>query len=847
MFFVNVGCEEAVRLGNGDAKDTDEWKIPVPVDLKLTTVFRGTLVVVNGIAVCPDLITHCFTGHFAVVPSVSAQDQPWFSSGRGLDDDAVVEIQDIVSAMKAIKLVLNAIETAVKASKEQDLLSFVLPALKIAEAIGRGIDRSMLVGLFKLSDYTAALTGVWGKENEKQNPVNLARVYCVQSSLLLKGGNFVDAGLVGEKAILSRNESFRSFEVRALALLAKSPVSHSDLNEARFLLTYALELLQRGSKSEEENQDDSRQQRLEKSLKKVEKMLMKEKHLSSEDVVNQQVFFVKSGILIWWKNSQGSPSKRFSPVLSTEKEEIFDRVYSFLVQFQDFINSFETDLCTIDISPQEFPLFLAGWVIIAGCGIICSRSQAKFDAAGVFSLISTSQRSSLLSHTTFEEIEKLHDFLSLKVAEQGSALFKGRYPSTPHLPFSPEVFDDDSQLSEFDASSFLGCPVVITEKLDGGNCCIHQGKVYARTHKNEATHESFSPIKSIFEGLWHEIKENGDLWNCRIFGENMTGIHSIEYDRLTSYFFLFSIRYPNGKWASWDEVERVSALLNVPHAPILFKGEFGSLKEIRSFMEERASQPSSMSSHHEPEGFVIRLQQEFCDDTFERSMAKFVRKGHVQTDDSWKRTWKKAKLYEQPEEKSNANPLGKTVKKNASKSSAGRGGLKTPKLMIMVGLPCSGKSTYSKLLADSNSSRWERVSIDEIKFKGKKSDAEDLVGRITLRQGNKCCIVDSCNVSQDERRKWLEIAMFPDRAVAVFFNIPAEECKARALSRENHPTEDLFKDQFKGGRIIDTFAKKLVPPSKDEGFSEVYQISNLEDFNRVLTSFGGPSFESKEE
>jgi len=39
-----------------------------------------------------------------------------------------------------------------------------------------------------------------------------------------------------------------------------------------------------------------------------------------------------------------------------------------------------------------------------------------------------------------------------------------------------------------------------------------------------------------------------------LFGENMVGIHSIEYDNLQSYFYLFSIYRIGVGWLSWDEV-----------------------------------------------------------------------------------------------------------------------------------------------------------------------------------------------------------------------------------------------------------------------------------------------------
>jgi hypothetical protein len=58
-----------------------------------------------------------------------------------------------------------------------------------------------------------------------------------------------------------------------------------------------------------------------------------------------------------------------------------------------------------------------------------------------------------------------------------SSITSDRYPSTPHLPFSPQVNEDDIRIDASQSSVFVGAPIVITEKLDGGNCCICDGKV----------------------------------------------------------------------------------------------------------------------------------------------------------------------------------------------------------------------------------------------------------------------------------------------------------------------------------------------------------------------------------
>ena len=63
-----------------------------------------------------------------------------------------------------------------------------------------------------------------------------------------------------------------------------------------------------------------------------------------------------------------------------------------------------------------------------------------------------------------------------------------KYPSIPHLSFSPEIHREDKALSEKETARLLSNPIIVTEKLDGGNCCLHNGKVYARTHSAEAKH-----------------------------------------------------------------------------------------------------------------------------------------------------------------------------------------------------------------------------------------------------------------------------------------------------------------------------------------------------------------------
>ena len=55
--------------------------------------------------------------------------------------------------------------------------------------------------------------------------------------------------------------------------------------------------------------------------------------------------------------------------------------------------------------------------------------------------------------------------------------------------------------------------------------------------------------------------------NLQIFGENMFGVHSIEYDRLDSYFYIFGVLEDGSTWLSWDKVVEISDMLGIPTVP----------------------------------------------------------------------------------------------------------------------------------------------------------------------------------------------------------------------------------------------------------------------------------------
>jgi protein-tyrosine phosphatase/predicted kinase/tetratricopeptide (TPR) repeat protein len=224
------------------------------------------------------------------------------------------------------------------------------------------------------------------------------------------------------------------------------------------------------------------------------------------------------------------------------------------------------------------------------------------------------------------------------IQQNETAAPKENYPKTPHVPFSPGVNDDDVYVS--DVTALIAEEVVVTEKLDGGNCCIKEGAVYARTHSQPTKKEHFSPVKELATRL---SNSGVNLEGVEIFGENMFAIHSIEYRNLASFFYAFAIRR-NGQWLSWDDTVSFCEELDIPTVPVLFRGHFKSQDQMKGCFETWAREPSAVGADVTPEGFVVRRVDSIPGSLFGDNVAKFVRANHIQTDENWGGRWRKARL-----------------------------------------------------------------------------------------------------------------------------------------------------------------------------------------------------------
>jgi hypothetical protein len=195
---------------------------------------------------------------------------------------------------------------------------------------------------------------------------------------------------------------------------------------------------------------------------------------------------------------------------------------------------------------------------------------------------------------------------------------KVKYPRTMHLDSSPGLQNDDRLIESLDG--LIGQEVIVTEKMDGENTTLYCDHLHARSLDSKH-HESRNWVKKFHGEIAHLIPEG---W--RICGENMYAMHSIFYDDLLSYFYGFSVWDNRNVALCIDDQNEFFNTLGIVSPSVMYRGIF-DLKILHSIADNL--------DPVKQEGFVVRVTAEIPFDDFGVKVAKWVRKGHVQTSEHW--------------------------------------------------------------------------------------------------------------------------------------------------------------------------------------------------------------------
>jgi len=196
-----------------------------------------------------------------------------------------------------------------------------------------------------------------------------------------------------------------------------------------------------------------------------------------------------------------------------------------------------------------------------------------------------------------------------------------KYPRTYHLNFSEGVQSDDKVIESLDCLE--NEEIVALLKYDGENTTGYSnGYSHARSIDSK-TNWTRDIVKKIFSVISHDIPEG-----YRLCCENLYAKHSIYYpdNYLEGYLYLLSIWDEKNECLSYDDTLEYAELFDLPTPKELYRGPF-DLKILKNLGR-------NLDTSIE-EGFVVRVTRKFHYDEFSKCVTKYVREGHVQTNEHW--------------------------------------------------------------------------------------------------------------------------------------------------------------------------------------------------------------------
>ncbi|KAH9736664.1 transcription factor bHLH140 [Citrus sinensis] len=157
-------------------------------------------------------------------------------------------------------------------------------------------------------------------------------------------------------------------------------------------------------------------------------------------------------------------------------------------------------------------------------------------------------------------------------------------------------------------------------------------------------------------------------------------------------------------------------------------------------------------------------------------------------------------------------------------------------LVIMVGAPGSGKSTFCEHVMRSSARPWARICQDTIN-KGKSgTKVQCLTSASSALKKGKSVFLDRCNLEREQRTDFVKLGGPEVDVHAVVLDLPAKLCISRSVKRIEH------EGNLQGGKaaaVVNRMLQKKELPKLSEGFSRITLCQNENDVQAALDTYSG--------